>query len=199
MNRFDTEKSLVYHSPVRFSLSLWIVDKAKIPRLGNGYLGLSHSAQSQIQLLPDIRSSFIASGYSPVIRISSDTWEDSSASVVQMKQGVLRRLQCFKFSESRSASVNHLLYAHRKRSSLIVQEIDFVNPSENTLDLNLEQKQLSFRPDLKTLDERDVQFESSDEKFAMTIHQISPRQHHLILVVTISTKILPNIHIKPGG
>jgi hypothetical protein len=174
----------------------------KIPQyfsiIGNGYLGLSLSSQSQIQLLTDIRSPFIPSGYSPVIEVSSDTWEGTSATIVQMKQGLVRRIQCLKFSNERSAYVTHLLYAHRKRSSLIIQEIDIINPSEHTLNLDIQRKKAIYENDLKQLDQQDVLFDSIKDIFQMTTNQMSTRQHTFIIFVILTNKIISNIHVKPG-
>lgn len=166
--------------------------------LGNGYLGLSLSSQSHIQFLPDIRSPFISSGSSPVIQITSDTWDVSSASVVQIKQGLVRRIQCFQYSSQRPASVTHTLYAHRKRPSLIIQEIDILNPSETALDLDFQRKKQSLDHDYKQLEEDDVQFDTSKDIYQMTTSQISTRPHHVILFVTIKNKILSNSHVKAG-
>lgn len=127
--------------------------------------------------------------------MSSDTPESSSATTVHMKNGVTRRIQCFKFSESRSAFVTHLLYAHRKRGSLIVQEIDIVNPSETTFDLNIEGKAQIIKHDLKTLSQEVVQFDTTDDQFQLKIDQIFPRQHHSILIVTITKKIQSKIRV----
>ena len=195
-NRFDTEKSLFYRSQVSHArLHSPLTDEWC---LGNGYLGLSLSSQSQIQLLVDIRSPFLASGYSPIVRITSDTWEDSSASLVQMKRGLVRRIQCFKLSNERSAHLTHLMYAHRTRASLIVQELEMINPSEHTLDLNFEATKPTPKHDMKVLNEQDIQFDTSRETFSMTSNQISPRQHHSILFVIITSKLPSSNHVKPG-
>jgi len=180
------------HEPIHYG------EIVSLPFTGNGYLGLSLSMQSQIQLLTDIRSSVISSGYSPVIEISSDTWEGSSATIVQMKQGLVRRIQCLKFSKERSAYVTHLLYAHRKRSSLIIQEIDIINPSEHTLDLNLQRKKQIYENDFQEIDQQDIQFDSTKDIFLMTTNQISTRQHNFIIFVLITNKIISNSHVKPG-
>jgi len=165
---------------------------------GNGYLGLSLSAQSQIQLISDIRSPFIASGYSPVVHMSSNIWEDSSATVIQMNQGLIKRIQCFKISEERSTYVTHLLYAHRRRSSLIIQEIDIINPSEQTFDLDFQQKKQILTNDIKQIDKQDIEFDSIKEKFIMITNQISIRQHHSIIYVIITNKDIPSSHVKPN-
>jgi hypothetical protein len=166
--------------------------------LGNGYIGLSHSAISPIQLITDIRPSFISSGFSPVLQISSNIWEYSSASVIHMNHGLIRRIQCFKISETHSAYVTHLLYAHRRRSSLIIQEIDIINPSEQTLDLEIQQKKQITTHDITELDKRDVTFESVQDKFLMITNQISARQHNSIIYVVITNKDISNRHVKPN-
>ncbi|CAF4889894.1 unnamed protein product, partial [Rotaria sp. Silwood1] len=77
--RDQAEMNAIFnHEPIQYG------EIVSLPFTGNGYLGLSLSSQSQIQLLTDIRSSFISTGYSPIVRISSDTWEDSSATILQM-------------------------------------------------------------------------------------------------------------------
>lgn len=195
MNPFNMEKSSVYHSQVKYN-RWFILNLIRFFSLGNGYLGLSLSSQSYIQFLPDIRSPFISSGYSPVIQISSDTWQTSSATVVQIKQGLVRRIQCFQINSDRPAYLTHILYAHRKRPSLIIQEIEIVNPSGYSLDLNFQQKKQSSDHDYKQIDEEDVQFDASKEIYQMTTNQISARQHHYILFVIIKPKILSNSRVK---
>ncbi|CAF1281560.1 unnamed protein product [Adineta steineri] len=181
------------HEPLQYG------EIASLPFTGNGYLGLSLSSQSQIQFLTDIRSPFISSGYSPIVQISSDTWEASSATIVQMKQGLVRRIQCFKFSKERSAYVTHLLYAHRQRTSLIIQEIEIINPTEHTLDIDLQQKSQISKTDFKQLDQQDVQFDSTKDIYLMTTNQISTRQNNLIIFVIITNKIIINSHVNPGS
>lgn len=115
-----------------------------------------------------------------------------------MKHGIVRRIQCFKFSQERSAYVTHTLYAHRKRSSLIVQEIEMINPTEHTLDLDLQPAKPITKIETKLLNQQDLQFDFSKDLFLMTTNQISYRPHHAILCVIISTKTPANIHIRPG-
>lgn len=130
--------------------------------------------------------------------MSSNTWEYSSATIVQMNQGLARRIQCFKISEERSAYVTHLLYAHRLRSSLIIQEIDIINPSEQTLDLEIRQKKQISINDVTQLDKKDILFESSKENFLMITNQMSIRQHNSIIYVIITNKEISNSHVKPN-
>ncbi|CAF3353530.1 unnamed protein product [Rotaria socialis] len=192
--RDQVEMNTIFnHEPIQYG------EIVSLPFTGNGYLGLSLSSQSQIQLLTDIRSPFTSSGYSPVVRISSDTWEDSSATIVQMKEGVVRRIQCFKFSKERSAHVTHVLYAHRKRPSLIVQDIDIINPSEHTLDLALKQNNQILNNDLKQLDQQDVQFDQTKDSYIMTTNQIPVRQHGFIIYVILTNRIISTTNVKPGS
>ncbi|CAF2092864.1 unnamed protein product [Rotaria magnacalcarata] len=193
-SRDQVEMNTIFnHEPIQYG------EVVSLPFTGNGYLGLSLSSQSQIQLLTDIRSPFTSSGYSPVVRISSDTWEDSSATIVQMKEGVVRRIQCFKFSKERSAHVTHVLYAHRKRPSLIVQDIDIINPSEHTLDLALKPSNRILNNDLKQLDQHDVQFDQTKDSYIMTTNQIPVRQHSFIIYVILTNKIISTTNVKPGS
>ncbi|CAF3570941.1 unnamed protein product [Rotaria sordida] len=193
-SRDQTEMNAIFnHEPIQYG------EIVSLPFTGNGYLGLSLSSQSQIQLLTDIRSPFISSGYSPIVRISSNTWEDSSATMMQMKEGLVRRIQCFKISKERSAHVTHLLYTHRKRPSLIVQEIDITNPSEHTLDLDLKQKNQISTNDLKQLNQQDIQFDTTKDIFIMITNQLSIRQHNFIIYVILTHKIISNSHIKSGS
>jgi len=115
-----------------------------------------------------------------------------------MNQGLVRRIQCFKISETRSAYVTHLLYAHRRRSSLIIQEIDIINPSEQTFDLDFQQKKQISTNDIKQLDKQEIEFDSSKHTFLMITNQISIRQHNSIIYVIITNKEISNSHIKPN-
>ncbi|UJR37786.1 hypothetical protein I4U23_030477 [Adineta vaga] len=193
-SRDHEEMSTIFnHEPIQYG------EIVSLPFTGNGYLGLSLSSQSQIQLLTDIRSPFISSGYSPIVHISSDTWEASSVTIVQMKQGLVRRIQCFKFSQERSAHVTQTLYVHRQRPSLIVQEIEIINPSEHTFDLELQQKSQISKIDVKQLDEQNVQFDSSKDIYLMITNQLSTRQNNLIIYVIITNKVISNTHVKSGS
>jgi hypothetical protein len=130
--------------------------------------------------------------------MTSNIWEDSSATVIQMNQGLIKRIQCFKISEERSTYVTHLLYAHRRRSSLIIQEIDIINPSEQTFDLDFQQKKQILTNDIKQIDKQDIEFDSIKEKFIIITNQISIRQHHSIIYVIITNKDIPSSHVKPN-
>ena len=145
-------------------------------------------------MISDVRAPFISTGYSPVVQISSNIWEDSRATVVQINQGLVRRIQCFKISEESSGYVTHLLYAHRRRPSLIIQEIEIINPTQQTLDLSFRQKKPLSRNDIKQIDKEDVEFDASKDKFSMITNQISTRQHNSIIVVIITNK---DISINP--
>jgi hypothetical protein len=114
-----------------------------------------------------------------------------------MNQGLVRRIQCFKISEEHSAYVTHLLYTHRRRPSLIIQEIDIINPSKQTVDLDFQQEKQISSSNIQQLDEQDTKFDSSNEKFLMITNQISTGQHNSIMFVIITNKIIPSSHIKP--
>ncbi|UJR08462.1 hypothetical protein I4U23_012731 [Adineta vaga] len=181
------------HEPIHYG------ELASLPFTGNGYLGISLSAQSHLQLISDTNAPFISTGYSPIIQISSNIWEGSSATILHMNHGLVRRVQCFKISETRSAYVTHLLYAHRRRPSLIIQEISIVNPSEQTLDLDIRLPKQILNNDFKQLEKEDYEIDSSNEKFTITTNQISLRKHNSILFVIITSKISFNSHVKPDS
>jgi len=115
-----------------------------------------------------------------------------------MNHGLVRRIQCFKINEAHSAYVTHLLYAHRRRSSLIIQEIDIINPSEQTLDLDIQQKRQITTNDITQLDKKELTFPSVQDKFLMITNQISIRQHQSIIYVLITNKDISNSHVKPN-
>lgn len=164
---------------------------------GNGYLGISLNSQSQIQIISDTRSNFITTGFSPIVHIASDTWEDANGVVIQMNQGAVRRVQCFKLSQERSAFASHLLYVHRIRPSIIVQEIELINPSEHMLDLEFRTTKDHTRNDLKLIEEKDFPLDFSKDTYLLKILQISMRQHNSIICVILSPKIPENTRIKP--
>ncbi|CAF3573637.1 unnamed protein product [Rotaria sp. Silwood1] len=184
---------IINHEPIQFG------EIVSLPFTGNGYIGLSLSTQSHIQLIFDPGTSFISSSYSPIIQISSKIWEDSSATIIQMNHGLVRRLQCFQISEVHSAYVTHTLYAHRCRSSLIIQEIDIINPSDQTLDLDFQQKTQKSGNDIKQLDLQVLQIDSTKDTYLMTTYQIITRQHNSSICVILTKKIISSTHIKPNS
>lgn len=100
-------------------------------------------------------------------------------------------------NDARSAYATHLLYAHRRRPSLIIQEIDIVNPSEQTLDLDLRISKQNVGNGIKRLDKQELQLDASKEKFIVTASRIALRQHNSIICVIITSQIPSNSHIKP--
>lgn len=114
-----------------------------------------------------------------------------------MNQGLVRRIQCFKVNDGRSAYVTHSFYAHRSRPSLIIQEIDIINPSDQTLDLDFIQKPQVAKKDVKQLDQQEIEMKSSKVTFRMITYRISTRQHNAIIAVIITNALASSSHIKP--
>ncbi|CAF0976808.1 unnamed protein product [Rotaria sordida] len=185
--------AIINHEPILYG------EIVSLPFIGNGYIGLSLSTRSRIQLISDPSTPFISSGYSPIIQISSKIWQDSSSTIIQMNQGLVKRLQCFKISEERSAYVTHMLYVHRYRPSLIIQEIDIINPSDQTLDLDFQHKTQISGNDIKQLDTQEFQIDSFKDTYFITTYQITTRQHNSTIFVIINNKIISSAHIKPDS
>lgn len=156
--------------------------------VGNGYLALSLSTHADIQLIPDTNSSFLSSGYSPLIDISSKRSDDTRATVLHMKEGYLRRFQCVPMLDRRFAHVSHRLYVHRRRPSLIVQDIEIVNPSDESLVLNLRTKHAK---------QQEMKLDSHKETFLLTTDRISLRQHRSIVFVVLTSQLLLESPVKP--
>lgn len=117
--------------------------------------------------------------------------------MVQMNQGLVRRVQCFKINAMHSASVTHLLYTHRRRPSLIIQEIDIHNPSEQTLDLTYGQKHQISTSGITQLDRQDLTLPSTEGSFLMITNQISLGHHQSIIYTLLTGKDLPDSHVQP--
>ena len=113
-----------------------------------------------------------------------------------MDQGLVRRIHCFHINEKYSASVTHLLYAHRLRSSLIIQEIDIVNPSEQTFDLQFQQNKQISSNDIIQLDQQELTISPSSDKFLMITNQISIRQHQFLIYVVLTNKNILDSQVK---
>jgi hypothetical protein len=73
-----------------------------------------------------------------------------------------------------------------------------MNPTDQTLDLEFRQKKSTLKGDMKQLAEKDVEFDSSKDKFIMTTYQIPIRQHNSIIFVIITNKDISDSHIKPN-
>ena len=156
--------------------------------LGNGHLALSFTSQADIQLIPDTNSSFLSSGYSPLLEISSKRSDESRATVLHMKEGFLRRFHCIPMNDRRLAHVSHRLYVHRRRPSLIVQDIELVNPSDESLEL-------SFRT--KRANQQEIKLDSQKETFLLTADRISLRDHRSIVFVVLTSQLRLDSPLKP--
>ncbi|CAF0867941.1 unnamed protein product [Didymodactylos carnosus] len=195
----DDMSTIINHQPIKYG------EIVSLPFTGNGYIGLSLSLQSRLQLMYD--RTFVSTAYSPLVQITSDTWHESSANVLQMRTGLVRRISCFKHDGTKSAYVKHLLYAHRTKPSLLIQEVEISNPSDYTLDLDFKQiDETKSSTTTKQLDQQDISFtsdvSSSNDLFTLTTSQISVRPHNnnFVIMVTLSQKLrTTQAHIKPGS
>lgn len=137
--RIASTDALVNHSPMHADEQFFL------PFTGNGHIGLALKGHGYLYI-SGARVLSVPTRYQPIVQ--PDFEDDQSgvyvrheASVVELRDGLLRHLRCFKrtigvggteFGRSSGdlcVSADSIVYAHRTHPSLLVQEIVISNPT----------------------------------------------------------------------
>ena len=115
--------------------------------IGNGYIGLSVSASSNINIKSK-RTLSIPVHYKPLVSVSLDTsagvLEEEAVSVTDYIAGTVASTQCLTESGSEQpVTVTSVVFTHRTMPGVLVQDIKIHNPGDRTVSLALERLGIS--------------------------------------------------------
>ncbi|XP_013410708.1 uncharacterized protein KIAA2013 homolog [Lingula anatina] len=125
--------AIQYHSPLQEGENFYPA------YIGNGKFGLSVNSENGIYLLLN-RSHTLPVQFFPIVDVNIEGHEKKEAYVIDLKSGLVQRIQCFRKAPSACVSIVTQVYAHRRRPSILVQELRIQNPSpESTTVVDLHQ------------------------------------------------------------
>ena len=115
--------------------------------IGNGYIGLSVSASSNINIKSK-RTLSIPVHYKPLVSVSLDTsagvLEEEAVSVTDYIAGTVTSTQCLTEPGSEQpVTVTSVVFTHRTMPGVLVQDIKIHNPGDRTVSLALERLGIS--------------------------------------------------------
>lgn len=107
-----------------------------LPYTGNGYIGVS--IQSKQGLYANYHKSLSLNlNFNPLVQVYSDRLSKMETSVVEFRNGMVHLLQCYQNNDDDCFSIENTLYAHRTRPSLLIEEVQFNNPTKDTVTFNI--------------------------------------------------------------
>lgn len=148
-------------------------------------------------MINETDGTFVNIEYSPTVQIHSSRWKEASATILNMRKAFIQRIKCFKINERYSAHVTQRLYAHRQQPSLIVQDISIVNPSDQTIEFEMQKRKLRVRGNARQLTEEEISIGQQKEIFSIVTYRLALKQHQSVLFVVVEKKNLLNDPIPP--
>ncbi|CAJ0952812.1 unnamed protein product, partial [Mesorhabditis belari] len=99
---------------------------------GNGYVAVGVENELYFRE-PGSRVLSLSSSFSPLVNIElPESWSKKSAEITDFEKGEWRRIHCYDIGND-CACIEERIYAHATRPSLVVQDIQIVNPTNNAL------------------------------------------------------------------
>lgn len=154
--------------------------------LGNGHIALALSSDAELHLINDEKkTSFVPTNFSPLVRISLADSKEFSATIHHFRRAFVEQIQCFEFDEKISTS--NRIFVHRTRPSLLIQQINLINPTDKTIEFDLR------RSSGKSSNEKTLKIDENKENFLVQNFQIGS-----IRLVVIQNEISSKISVKPN-
>lgn len=133
LKRADIFNVFINHFP-----SLLPQESSYLPFIGNGYLGIVVDKGQSLLYIRVSRSLSVPIHFYPVVEVTDDRHPEDAAIVLDIVNGLIRRIQCFELGDD-CIEVDVLSYAHRRRPSVLIQEIKIRNPTGEDVILDLRQ------------------------------------------------------------
>jgi hypothetical protein len=108
-----------------------------IPFTGNGYIGISLNTKSGL-VAKHVNSLSMSLKYNPLVSLYADEYSAKEMTIVEFVPGLTHRIQCYQNGDD-CLSVRNTLYAHRTRPSVLIEEINFKNPSADSVTFDVTQ------------------------------------------------------------
>lgn len=106
-----------------------------LPYTGNGYIGLA--IQSKEGLFVNFHKSLSLNiNYNPLAQVYIEALTKSETSVVDYKKGIVRLFKCYQNGPD-CFSVENVLFAHRSRPSVLIEEVIFNNPTKESVTFDI--------------------------------------------------------------
>ncbi|XP_035233131.1 uncharacterized protein LOC118204949, partial [Stegodyphus dumicola] len=109
-----------------------------LPYVGNGKIGVPLDGNEQLYIFYK-RSLSVPVNYHPIVQVDIPGASSQEGSATQFTNGIAYKFQCFNMRR-KPVSVIHQFYAYRIVPSLLIQQIEIVNPLSEDLTLILRQE-----------------------------------------------------------
>uniref|UniRef100_A0A069DW18 Putative conserved plasma membrane protein n=1 Tax=Panstrongylus megistus TaxID=65343 RepID=A0A069DW18_9HEMI len=109
-------------------------DDSYLPWVGNGHIGLAILPRSSVYIKhPDAKTLSLPIGWSPlIVPLAHGTKQEAVAT--HFPSGIVSRYQCY----GSGLYLSHLIYSHRSRKEVLIQEMKIANPTSAPLVLSLD-------------------------------------------------------------
>jgi len=165
--------------------------------VGNGHVGLSVSAESEIYVKFK-RSLSMAVNYKPLVSVFlEDGGQLESAQVTDYRQGVVSSLMCLGGDEweEEPVSITSNVFAHRILPGLIVQEVKIYNPGQRTAQLSIEKLGIT-QWEGATSQTKVIEHGEGGQKYSLVTGEVGPESKR-ILVSVVSKHLDSTVQVPP--
>jgi len=170
-----------------------------LPYVGNGYIGLSVSAESEIYIKSK-RTLSLAVNFKPLVNLYLEGGgEAESFQVTDYRQGTVTTFQCLGGEEweGQPVTVTSTVLAHRILPGVIVQEVKVHNPTQKTAQISLEKLGIA-QWDGATSQVKVIEYGEGGQKFSQVTGEVETDSvKKKMLVSVVSKRVESNIEVEP--
>lgn len=110
-----------------------------LPYIGNGKVGVAITNGNNPLYLFHKRSLSLPINYDPVVHVEIPGTSSQEGTAVHYTTGIVHKFQCFS-KRRKSISISHQFFSSRTDPSLLVQQIEIINPLSEMVYVNLKEK-----------------------------------------------------------
>jgi len=168
-----------------------------VPYTGNGYLGLSVSAESQIYI-KNRRSLSLPVDFKPLVHLFLEGGGDSeTAQVTDYLEGTVTSLQCLGGDEwtTDPVTVTSTVLAHRILSGVLIQEVKIHNPGKKVAQLSLEKLGIA-QWEGATSQTKVIEHGEGGQRYTLVTGEVGPEGRRT-LVSVVSKKLDSTVEVQP--
>ena len=169
-------------------------DKERLSYVGNGYIGLSITPESQINIKSK-RTLSIPVPFKPLVslRLEGEYISEGGVQVTDYTAGTVTEVRCMASrGEEDYVTVTRTVYAHRSVAGVLVQDIKIYNPNSHPVQLAVESLAISDW-DTATTTVRTVEQGEGGLKYNVVTGTLN---HHQKVVAIVSRKLTGSVEVN---
>lgn len=193
INKYD---AFLNHNPPRYG------EKYYPAYVGNGNVAVLVNSNNGLYIRLN-RALSLQSKYYPLVSVNLDEYKTSDATALNIHHGLAEKIQCFEVDKgwrSHCLTVETKVYASRTRPSVLVQDIKIINPSKNSIVVNIDQvEQTGLEHSSNNQGSVSTAYgDQADYKSIQGIIPIPDNSAYHVHFAAAMVKLNPTVNVKAG-